>query len=239
MISFTFGSAAILILGLVSTANGDCSTTLPRDCRDAYIRGCTAHGVYTIDPGCGKPFQVYCEMSRGYMQAIVILRRRDGSENFYRGWDDYVSGFGNPKGEFWIGLKKLHCLTSAAERPSLTVKLADFNRVLTFDHYSFFYVGSRKTNYKLLIHQGSGREYAMMSNNGMEFTTKDRDNDMMTDENCAVTHQGGWWYRNCTQANPTGLYLPEQEAPTSAFWIDNYYWKNTTSLKFIEMQLKQ
>lgn len=27
----------------------------------------------------------------------------DGSEDFYRGWDDYVNGFGSGTGEFWLG----------------------------------------------------------------------------------------------------------------------------------------
>ena len=138
MIYFAFGSAAILIFGLVSTANRDCEFTpttntplywkvittnckpthsiptshvdsmysaythlqvrppaLPRDCREVYQSVCTKSGVYTIDPGCGKPFQVYCDMKPNE-QYIVFQRRRDGpdhAEEFYKGWNDYVEGF--------------------------------------------------------------------------------------------------------------------------------------------------
>ena len=41
----------------------------------------------------------------------MFQRRRDGSENFYRGWTEYENGFGNVKGEHWLGLKKISYLT--------------------------------------------------------------------------------------------------------------------------------
>ena len=68
--------------------------------------------MYTIDPGCGRPFQVYCDMD-GHWE--VIQRRMDGSDDFYRNWASYVDGFGDPNGEYWLGLKSIHCLTARAE----------------------------------------------------------------------------------------------------------------------------
>ena len=35
----------------------------------------------------------------------VFQKRIDGSEDFYRGWNDYVNGFGKLDGEFWLGEK--------------------------------------------------------------------------------------------------------------------------------------
>ena len=43
--------------------------------------------------------------------------------------------------------------------------------------------------------------------NGMMFTTRDRDNDMIGGINCASDrHRGGWWYNSCAYISLNGHY---------------------------------
>ena len=158
--------------------------SLPFDCQEAYVLGCRRSGVYTIDPGCGKPFSVWCDMNNGGGWT-VFQRRRDGSENFYRGWTEYENGFENVKGEHWLGLKTINCLTGARPVAQLRVDMSDFEGHYKNAQYRYFSVGDSTTNYKLRVGgymagppaaAGDSLNY----HNGMQFTTRDRDNDRHT-----------------------------------------------------------
>ena len=211
----------------------------PRDCREAYLNGCRKDGVYTIDPGCGKPFNVFCDMKNGGW--TVFQRRRDGSEDFYRNWADYVAGFGNLKREFWLGLDHIHCLTSAAPRTELRVDLADFQGDYKYAQYHFFSVGNSGTNYRLNIAGYTGNAGdAMISSyniNGMQFSTKDRDNDRLSSGSCASSNhrQGAWWYNSCTYSNLNGLYRSGLSSVKGVVW---YTFRSNIALKFAQMKLR-
>ena len=199
------------------------------------MNGCRKDGVYTIDPGCGKPFNVFCDMKNGGW--TVFQRRRDGSEDFYRNWVDYVAGFGNLKREFWLGLDHIHCLTSAAPRTELRVDLADFEGNYKYAQYSFFSVGNSGTNYRLNIAGYTGTAGDSLAlHNGMQFTTKDRDNDQYGGGNCATSRRGAWWYANCDTSNLNGMYRSGQSGHQGVVW--DTFLNKEFSLKFAQMKLR-
>ena len=62
-------------------------------------------------------------------------------------------------------------------------------------------------------------------NNGMKFTTRDRDNDLHP-YHCGRGQQGAWWYNKCGITSLNGRYEPE--GTTGAKMIQWKTWRNTT-----------
>ena len=82
-----------------------------KNCADIYKSGAKISGVYKINPDGLGEFEVYCDQKTAGGGWIVFQKRQDGSVDFYRAWNDYKQGFGNLKGEFWLGLDKINRLT--------------------------------------------------------------------------------------------------------------------------------
>ncbi|XP_065896274.1 fibrinogen-like protein A [Dysidea avara] len=199
-------------------------TTTVKTCCDVNdLYSCNApSGIYQLKCWCGERWNranVYCDTTSGDGGWIVIQRRKDGSVNFDRSIDDYEKGFGNLDGEFWYGLRAIHCLTYTGEWRSWELRI-DFefqNRTKSYMHYSYFQLGPPGTYYvylgKLLgitptdpIRTG-GHNYR-------SFTTYDRDNDRYS--GCCATRygrlrgNGGWWYNKCWHINPNLKFGPSQ-----------------------------
>ncbi|XP_070070912.1 fibrinogen-like protein 1 [Drosophila takahashii] len=79
---------------------------------------------------------------------MVIQRRVDGSVSFDRYRVCYEVGFGDLGTEFWIGLHRLHRVTTS-RRYELYIELVDFDGAKAFARYDHFVVGSATENYKL------------------------------------------------------------------------------------------
>ena len=176
----------------------------------------------------------------------VFQRRQDGSENFYRGWQDYEDGFGDLTGEFWLGLKNLNRLTQIGTDNTLRVDLQDFENNQRHSQFAIFNVDSAATNYLLtvdgFIGGSAGNSMTLLTSNthnGQQFTTWDRDNDHATGTaNCAQIFEGAWWYHSCHTSNLNGRYLsgPHTTYANGVNWGTwrGYYY----SLKVTEMKVR-
>ncbi|XP_005183053.1 ryncolin-4 [Musca domestica] len=170
---------------------------------------------------------------------IVIQRRIDGSEDFFRPWADYKKGFGNSSGEFFIGLDKLNKLTNS--RPyELLILMEDWENDSRFARYDQFIIGNEAEKYvlkELGKYSGSAGD-ALGYSLGQKFTTKDQDNDVWN-KNCAVEFTGAWWYKDCHRSNLNGRYIKGGNTTVFAQGVDWYPWKgHYYSLKFVEMILR-
>ena len=130
-------------------------SNLGQDCLLLLKTGHTKSGLYSVNPDGKGFFTVYCDMRTDGGGWTVFQRRQDGSVDFYRGWNDYKSGFGQLTAEFWLGNDKIHRLTAA--RPStLRVELEDWNGVRVYAKYGKFYVGNEQAKYRLEVGSYSG-----------------------------------------------------------------------------------
>ena len=143
----------------------------------------------------------------------TIQRRISDSVNFDRVWNDYVTGFGEEDGNYWMGLEAIHQLTTTQdmslyieietfEGEPFNVKLEHFSVSNATSSYTILYSGYSQSSNRLK------RELFPIGFSGTKFTTQDNDNDL-SDENCASDHhRGGWWYMysDCGPNNLNGNY---------------------------------
>ncbi|XP_066304515.1 angiopoietin-related protein 6-like [Branchiostoma lanceolatum] len=162
------------------------------------------------------PTQVQANIPAGGW--TVVMNRFDGSVDFaLQLWDQYEQGFGDPAGEYWLGLATLHEITTQKDH-YMRLELEDFDGTSSWAEWSFFQVGPASDNYRLRVAGYSGTAGDGLTGDElfyryiahlMPFSTADRDNDP-TPNNCAQRWGGGWWYTvGCGRAYLTGSYLTE------------------------------
>ncbi|XP_074747319.1 tenascin isoform X3 [Strix uralensis] len=207
----------------------------PKDCSQALLNGETTSGLYTVYVNGDKaqPLQVFCDMDEDGGGWIVFLRRQNGKEDFYKNWKTYVTGFGDPKDEFWIGLENLHKITSQGQY-ELRVDLRDKGDT-AYAVYDRFSVGDAKSRYRLRVDGYSGTAGDSMTyHNGRSFSTFDKDNDSAI-TNCALSYKGAFWYKNCHRVNLMGRYGDNSHSQG----VNWFHWKgHEYSIQFAEMKLR-
>ncbi|XP_065052510.1 fibrinogen C domain-containing protein 1-like [Rhopilema esculentum] len=221
--------------------------TVFKDCRDLYDNGKRESGVYNVTRPNKQVLKVYCDMETDGGGWTVIQRRNDGSTDFNRGWSDYKHGFGDVEKNMWIGLENMHSLAGLNSNTTLRIELKHRLKgdELFFAKYGSFKIGNETDGYRIRVSGYSGtagdafkiqNAHSITKNNGMEFSTKNRDNDLSSD-NCAEKYNGGWWYNACHSCQLNGL-LPSTDTNSPGYmsWItiDGSY----GSIKFSEMKIR-
>ena len=160
----------------------------------------------------------------------MVQRRQDGSVDFNRNWGEYEDGFGELTGEFWYGLRALHCLTGQGGwEMRIDIMLANGTRL--FFQYEQFKIASAQENYKLTAERFHGTTNDPMAwHNENYFTTSDNDNDEWSGGNCAGVRNGGWWFTACVTINLNGHY--------NSHTYSVYLYGQPFILKFSELKIR-
>ena len=177
----------------------------------------TPSGIYPlVGPVCDEiPFiighhtqQARCDMDVDGGGWMVIQKRvSGGTEDFGRTWKEYENGFGSLDGEFWYGLRNIHCLTTRHD-VELRIDTVDTSGTERWGVYQTFSVAGSDEKYQLNIGEGEGStgyERLISYHNGHYFSTHDYDNDDWS-SNCALSRGGGWWYNVCALLNLNGQH---------------------------------
>uniref|UniRef100_A0A7N6AZH4 Fibrinogen C-terminal domain-containing protein n=1 Tax=Anabas testudineus TaxID=64144 RepID=A0A7N6AZH4_ANATE len=213
----------------------------PVDCSDIRQRDKSSpSGVYTIYPlGEISAVQVYCDMDSSGGGWTVFQRRMDGTVNFYRPWNYYKFGFGDPAGEYWLGLDNIYYLTNQ-RKYELLVDMQDFDGKKVVARYSSFSISGECDGYKLQVSGFSdgGAGDAMTNHNGQKFSTFDKDQDSWPN-NCARSFLGAFWYKDCHHTNPNGVYRWGPDGTVYAVGVSWNQWRgHEYSLKSISMKIR-
>uniref|UniRef100_A0ACB8FRG7 Uncharacterized protein n=1 Tax=Sphaerodactylus townsendi TaxID=933632 RepID=A0ACB8FRG7_9SAUR len=148
-------------------------------------------------------------------------------------------GFGSPHGEYWLGNEFVHLLTTQGSY-SLHVRLQDWENNEVYSLYDHFFLGPEKQNYRLYVQRYSGTagRTSSLSLSGMDFSTKDVDNDNCLCK-CAQLLSGGWWFDACGPSNLNGLYHLPNPTSNRMNGIKWHYWKGPNySLKMSAMMIR-
>uniref|UniRef100_A0A8C7I8B4 Tenascin N n=1 Tax=Oncorhynchus kisutch TaxID=8019 RepID=A0A8C7I8B4_ONCKI len=193
-------------------------------------------GIYTIyiNSDRTKPMDVYCDMDTDGGGWVVLQRRNNGQMDFMKRWRQYMAGFGNMTDEFWLGLDNIYELTNTPTQYELRVDLG-VGSEKAYAVYDNFKIAPAKQKFKLTIgkYRGTAGD-AMNYHQGRPFSTVDNDNDIALG-NCALTHRGAWWYKNCHLANLNGKFGDNRHS----MGVNWEPWKgHLMSLDFTEMKIR-
>ncbi|XP_034477519.1 angiopoietin-related protein 7-like [Drosophila innubila] len=188
--------------------------------------------------GIAEPFQVFCENITSDFPWIVMQRRVSRSVDFNKNFISFTNGFGDIEGNYFIGLEKIHRLTST-QPYELYIHLESFQGFIGYGRYSYFKIASLQNNYRLMeLGTFSGTVFNAMSENlNARFSNYEKDFDTHYRFHCAKMQESAWWFNTCpSSSNLNGRY--------SDFEIDNaqgIWWKDFSeghTLKSVKMLIR-
>lgn len=211
-----------------------------KDCFQVRQAGHTTSGMYLLRADDSERLiQAWCEHGLDNGGWTVLQRRKDGSVNFFRNWENYKKGFGNIDGEHWLGLDSIYNLAKQGDY-RLMIELEDWTGKKVYAEYSSFRLETESEGYRLRLgtYQGNAGD-SLSSHNGKQFTTLDRDKDAFSG-NCAHFHKGGWWYNACGQTNLNGVWYSggvyRSKFQDGIFWAE--YGGGFYSLKSVRLMIR-
>ncbi|XP_076809848.1 fibrinogen-like protein A [Clavelina lepadiformis] len=216
-------SSSTTIAPTTSTTTTTTSASRPASCSTS-----SANGVRILQNG----DQVLCE--DGW---TVFQRRMDGSLDFQRDWNDYLSGFGQMDGEFWLGLGKIHRNTQSGDC-NLKIELWDFDDVYKYADYDDFTLDDEENLFRLHIGSYSGTAGDSLTyHNNRPFSSRDRDNDDTNSLNCVNNYGGGggWWFGYCRHSTLNALWERTRSSTEKILW---QHWSSNVGLKSTKMRFR-
>jgi len=186
---------------------------------------------------------------------VVILTRKEAGNpiNYFdaKTFREYEAGFAS-RGELWLGLKKIHQLTTDGDY-SLHVTLKDFNNRTYRAVYDHFEVGPGD-RYEITVEWFNSALStigdSLTALNGMKFSAKDKDQDTYYPGNnnyryhCAQKKKGGGWFSRCGNVHLTGVLTSSSRRLPDDMQIHWYqtsmrytWYASWNSLREVEMKL--
>ncbi|KAH8260750.1 hypothetical protein KR026_003469, partial [Drosophila bipectinata] len=139
-------------------------------------------------------FKVVChsekEEGSGWMKVVHKLAN---SKKFNRTYEEFRSGFGDLRGEFFIGLERLYLMTNQVPHEShVSIECEGEDEDLYLIKCNHFVLGNEKEDYKLKkVENCSGETSNWLQDT--TFSTYDR-YDQNLDDNIARDSGFGWWH---------------------------------------------
>uniref|UniRef100_A0A1I8HFQ8 Fibrinogen C-terminal domain-containing protein n=1 Tax=Macrostomum lignano TaxID=282301 RepID=A0A1I8HFQ8_9PLAT len=136
---------------------------------------------------------------------VVFQRHLDNSLSFAQNWHGYVKGFGDPNGNYWMGLEQLLAMTKDRKCKLIYEGVRLNGKVLRATFKDFGLRGADE-NYKLVLgDQEPGGDLwkdTTAYHNGMQFSTYDADNDNWPGGACSTGNYNriGWWFNAAAEA---------------------------------------